>query len=100
MEVNKIFEQQGRPELKKGCIVKHFKREWNTEADEKNKYLYKILNIAKHTETKEYLVIYQACYGDFGVYARPLEMFCSEVDKEKYPESHQKYRLEFEHPGY
>ena len=41
MEVNEIFEQQGRPELKKGCIVKHFKREWNTEADEKNKYLYK-----------------------------------------------------------
>ena len=43
MEVNEIFKQQGRPELKKGCIVKHFKREWNTEADEKNKYLYKIL---------------------------------------------------------
>lgn len=96
MEVNEIFEKQGRPELIKGCFVKHFKKELNTPEDEKNKYIYKILDIAKHTETKEYLVIYQACYGDFGVYARPLEMFCSEVDKEKYPNIKQKYRLELE----
>ena len=78
--------------LQRGDIVKHFKRELGS--DDPNKYLYKILEFAEHTETRQMLVIYQALYGDFRVFARPYDMFMSEVDRDKYPGIKQKYRFE------
>ena len=84
--------------LKAGDVVKHLKRE--TVSDETLKimptmYLYRIISMdAQHTETGEKLVCYQALYGDGQVYVRPKEMFLSKVDKEKYPDIKQEYRLE------
>lgn len=78
-----------------GEIVQHFKRETLTpEEREKNRYLYRIVGIAHHTESREPLMIYEALYDDRGLFARPLEMFMSEVDHKKYPDIRQKYRFE------
>lgn len=85
--------------IKCGDIVQHFKRETLSQTNsnatsDKNMYLYKVLEFAVHTESEEKLVIYQALYGDFQVYARPIKMFLSEVDHEAYPSIKQKYRFE------
>ena len=75
--------------VKPNTLYRHFK----------GFYAY-VFDVAKHTETEEPLVIYN-CLGKGnnsehinGFYARPLDMFLSEVDHNKYPDVKQKYRFE------
>ena len=75
-------------EIKIGNKYRHFKGKE-----------YEVLDIVYDSESNndecyKKVVVYQALYGDKLKWARPYDMFNSEVDHEKYPEVTQKYRFE------
>ena len=72
-------------ELKIKGIYKHFKGDY-----------YIVEDVAIHSETREKYVVYRALYNDTKLYIRPMDMFLSKVDKEKYPDVKQEYRLELQ----
>jgi hypothetical protein len=76
-----------RPAPKSGEVFRHFKGNH-----------YKILAIGHHSETKEKMVVYFDLSGKNSTIddpcIRPLDMFMSEVDHNKYPDVEQKYRFE------
>ncbi len=68
----------------KGKIFRHFKGD-----------LYLFIDLVKHSETGEILVLYKALYGDCGLYVRPYTMFYEEVPKDRLNPTGQKYRFEY-----
>ena len=66
--LTKDIEKNNR-NLKIGKKYRHFKGK---------EYL--VLHIAKHSETLEELVVYQALYGEKGIWVRPLDMFLGQVE--------------------
>lgn len=58
--------------------------------------LYRIVTLAEDSETGNMLVIYQALYGKYKVYARPLSMFVERLDKRQYPDVEADFRFELQ----
>ena len=45
---------------------------------------YRVIGIAQHSETMEKLVVYQALYGEFGLWVRPLKMWTEQINRDGY----------------
>ena len=45
---------------------------------------YELLEVAKHSETTEPMVVYRALYGEGGVWVRPAAMWLEQVEREEY----------------
>jgi hypothetical protein len=41
----------------------------------KNGKHYTVIDVVRHSETEEWMVLYRAEYGDFGLWVRPLKLF-------------------------
>lgn len=72
-------------EVKKNGIYRHFKGDY-----------YLVEDVATHSETREKYVIYRSLYGENELYIRPMDMFLSKVDREKYPNVEQEYRFQLQ----
>ena len=72
-------------ELKIHGIYRHFKGDY-----------YIVEDIATHSETKEKYVVYRRLYGDGALWIRPYDMFLSKVDRQKYPNVEQEYRMQLQ----
>ena len=72
-----------RQEIQLHRVYKHFKGDY-----------YLVEDLARDSETDEEVVIYRKLYGDGSLWVRPLSMFLSKVDHERYPNATQRYRFE------
>lgn len=104
IEESESFELDGedKPNCDLALLTRHFKKELPKEYTRDiivgGKYkhfklgkIVTVLGVSRHTETEEVTVVYE--YKG-KIWNRPLEMFLSEVDHEKYPNATQKYRFE------
>ena len=104
IEESESFELDGEDE--ENCdlalLTRHFKKDAQQDIDRKvvigGKYrhfkigkIVTVIGVSRHTETEEVTVVYDY---EGTLWNRPIEMFMSEVDREKYPDAKQKYRFE------
>ena len=45
---------------------------------------YQFLDVAKHSETQELMVVYRTLYGDMSHWVRPASMFFEEIERDGY----------------
>lgn len=105
IEQSEDFDLDGEdvPNCDLALLTRHFKKDVDYNFDrpiprkgEKYRHfklgkIVTVIGVSRHTETEELAVVYEY---EGTIWNRPLEMFMSEVDKEKYPNTEQKYRFE------
>ena len=71
--------------VEKNRVYRHFNGDY-----------YLVVDVARHCETGEEMVVYRMLYGDGGLWVRPKADFLSGVDRVKYPDCSQQYRFELQ----